>query len=115
MMTGLVFGTEKAVVLSRIEIIRWLTDEEAIAKGFIIPEEETMARDYRKEYDDYHGTPEQKKRRAQRNKDNKRLKPGPGKEVHHPNAKRKGKSLGKKAVVMNKTKNRKIQPKRGKS
>ena len=73
-----------------------------------------MARDYRKEYDDYHGTAEQKKRRAQRNKDNARLDPSPGTEVHHPNAKRKGKSLGKKAVVIGKTANRKMQPKRGK-
>lgn len=28
-----------------------------------------MARDYKKEYREYQGTPEQKKRRAQRNKD----------------------------------------------
>lgn len=70
-------------------------------------------RDYRREYDEYHAKPEQKKRRAQRNRDHARLDPPPGKEVHHPNAKRKGKSLGKGAVVMDKTKNRKIQPKRG--
>jgi len=71
-----------------------------------------MVRDYRKEYDDYHGSKEQKERRTQRNKDNARLNPGPGMEVHHPNAKRKGKSLGKKAVVIGKTANRKKQPKR---
>lgn len=76
-----------------------------------------MARNYRKEYDDYHGTPAQKKRRAERNRarskavkkyGKKKLK---GKEVHHPNAKRKG-SLGKKTRIISKGANRKIQPKR---
>lgn len=101
----------------RYEIIRHLTYEEAVAKGFIIPEDNEVAtkRNYRKEYDEYHGTAEQKKRRAQRNRDHAKLDPPPGKEVHHPNAKRKGKTLGKKAVVMSKTENRKRQPKRGKS
>jgi len=71
-----------------------------------------MVRDYRKEYDDYHGTEAQKKRRARRNKDNARLNPGPGMEVDHPDAKRKGSGLGKRAVVIGKTANRKKQPKR---
>lgn len=70
------------------------------------------------EYDAYHGTSEQKKRRAQRNKDRRKklasgaVKKGDGKEVHHPNAKRKGKSLGKKTRVVSKATNRKKQPKR---
>jgi hypothetical protein len=57
-------------------------------------------RDYKKEYADYHGTPEQKKRRAERNKDRraaeKRLGEAAlrGKEVDHINAPRKG-SLAK--------------------
>lgn len=74
-------------------------------------------RNYRKEYDDYHGTPEQKKRRAERNRARRkamkegRVKKGDGKEVHHPNAKRKG-SLGKKTKILSKKANRKIQPKR---
>lgn len=77
-----------------------------------------MARDYRKEYDDYHGTEEQKKRRAQRNKDRRkaqragRVSKGDGKEVHHPDAKRKGKSLGSRTRVVKKSTNRKDQPKR---
>ena len=75
------------------------------------------ARNYRKEYDSYHGTKEQKKRRAQRNKARRKaikthgkaaLK---GKEVHHPNAKRKG-SLGSKTRIISKGANRRIQPKR---
>lgn len=47
-------------------------------------------RDYKKEYK-YHGTPEQKKRRAQRNKARAaavkagRVKKGDGKDVDHPN------------------------------
>lgn len=77
-----------------------------------------MARNYRKEYDEYHGTKTQKKRRAQRNKDRKqaeksgRVKKGDGKEVHHPNAKRTGASLGSKTRVISKKANRKKQPKR---
>ena len=75
-------------------------------------------RDYRKEYDDYHGTSEQKKRRAERNRARRKavkkgtVKKGDGKEVHHTKAKRKGKLSGPTRVVSKKT-NRKIQPKRG--
>lgn len=107
--------------MSRIEIIRHLTTEEAIAKGFIIPEEdEQMAakRNYKKEYKDYHGTEEQKKRRAQRNRDRRRaesdgrVSKGDGKEVHHPKSRRKGRSLGGSTRVVSKAYNRKKQPKR---
>lgn len=44
-----------------------------------------MARDYKKEYRDYHGKPEQKKRRAARNAARRKagLKKGDGKEVDH--------------------------------
>ncbi len=75
-------------------------------------------RNYRKEYDDYHGTAEQKKRRAERNRDRaaaekkygkKALK---GKEVDHMNAPRKGSLAGSKTQVISKTANRKKQPKR---
>lgn len=75
------------------------------------------ARDYKKEYRDYHGTPEQKKRRAQRNKARAdatkagKVKKGDGKEVDHVAANRKGK-LGKKVRVISKKANRKKQPKR---
>lgn len=75
------------------------------------------ARNYRKEYDDYHGKPEQKKRRAERNRARAkavkegRVRKGDGREVHHPDAKRKG-SLGKRTRVISKAKNRRIQPKR---
>lgn len=46
-------------------------------------------RDYRKEYDDYHATPEQKKRRAARNKARRfltkegRVHKGDGRDVDH--------------------------------
>jgi hypothetical protein len=69
------------------------------------------------EYDAYHGTPEQIKRRSQRNKARKaaekagRVKKGDGKEVHHVGAKRKG-NLPKKTRVLSKKANRKMQPKR---
>ena len=74
-------------------------------------------RDYAKEYRDFHQTPEQKKRRAQRNKERReairegRVQKGDNKEVHHVDANRKGK-LGEKVRVVSKTTNRKKQPKR---
>lgn len=77
-------------------------------------------RDYKKEYRDYHGKPEQRKRRGERVQARRdavkagRVKKGDkSKEVHHPNAKRTG-SLGKKTKVISKKANRKIQPKRKK-
>ncbi len=48
-----------------------------------------MARDYKKEYQEYHSKPDQKKRRAGRNRARrimsmlKRVKKGDGKDVHH--------------------------------
>ncbi len=77
-----------------------------------------MVRDYRKEYDEYHAKPEQKKRRAQRNaarneaeKDG-RVHKGDGKEVDHVSAPRTGSLDGVKTRVVSKTENRKRQPKR---
>lgn len=76
-------------------------------------------RDYRKEYDSFHGTEEQKKRRAERNaarnkaaKDGKVHK-GDGKEVGHVSAPRTGSLANVKTRVMSKAENRKDQPKRG--
>lgn len=76
------------------------------------------ARNYRKEYDDYHGTPEQKKRRAERNRDRAEAekKHGKaalaGKEVDHVDAPRKGSLAGSRTRVISKKANRKKQPKR---
>jgi|TARA_R100001126_G_scaffold804_1_gene889 hypothetical protein len=48
-----------------------------------------MARDYKREYEQYHSKPDQKKRRAGRNRARrimtmlKRVKKGDGKDVHH--------------------------------
>lgn len=77
------------------------------------------ARDYKKEYADYHGTPEQKKRRAERNRDRKAAvkRHGKaalvGKEVDHVNAPRKGSLAGSATKIISKKANRKKQPKRG--
>lgn len=75
-------------------------------------------RDYKKEYADYHGTPEQKKRRAQRNaarseaeKEGK-VRKGDGKEVDHLGSNRKGALNNKRVKVVSKRANRKRQPKR---
>lgn len=74
-------------------------------------------RNYKKEYKDYQGTDEQKKRRAQRNKARRQamkrgaVKKGDGREVDHLGSNRKGK-LGNKTRVVSKTTNRRKQPKR---
>lgn len=77
-----------------------------------------MARDYKKEYQDFHGKPEQIKRRAQRNaarakaaKEGK-VKRGDGKEVDHVASNRKGPLDNSRVRVVPKKTNRKRQPKR---
>lgn len=78
------------------------------------------ARNYKKEYADYHSSEVQKKRRAERNRDRaaaeKRLGKSAlrGKEVDHVNAPRTGSLARSKTKVISKTANRKKQPKRGK-
>lgn len=75
-------------------------------------------RDYKDEYDSFHGTEEQKKRRAQRNAarrkaiDAGRAKKGDGKEVDHIGAPRTGSLDGVPTQVISKTANRIKQPKR---
>lgn len=75
-------------------------------------------RNYRKEYDEYQGTPEQKKRRAQRNAARRKAEKagkvhkGDGKEVDHLGMNRKGKLNNNKVKVVSKKKNRSRQPKR---
>ena len=75
-------------------------------------------RNYRKEYDDYHSKPEQKRRRAQRNKANRKAKregrihKGDGKEVDHKGSHRTGSLANVPTRVTSKSANRKRQPKR---
>lgn len=75
-------------------------------------------RDYRKEYDEYHKSDEQKKRRAERNRDRAKAikkygkKALEGKEVDHIDAPRKGDLSGAKTQIISKKANRKKQPKR---
>jgi 5-methylcytosine-specific restriction endonuclease McrA len=60
-----------------------------------------MGRDYRSEYDDYHGKPAQRKKRAARNAARRemekagKVKKGDGKEVDHKTPIRKGGSNAK--------------------
>jgi len=74
-------------------------------------------RDYRSEYDNYHGTERQKKRRAARNKARRhleksgRVRKGDGKEVDHKNYNAEDNSSENLRVVDKKT-NREKQPKR---
>ena len=74
-------------------------------------------RDYRREYDDYHGTERQKKRRAARNKARRhmqksgRVRKGDGREVDHKNYNAEDNSEGNLRVIDKKT-NREKQPKR---
>tara|TARA_R110002020_G_scaffold332198_2_gene547631 strand:- start:901 stop:1122 length:222 start_codon:yes stop_codon:yes gene_type:complete len=57
-----------------------------------------MARDYKKEYREYHSKPKQKKRRAERNAARRimelvgRVKKGDGKDVHHKDGNTKNNS-----------------------
>lgn len=77
-----------------------------------------MVRDYKKEYEDFGGTEEQKKRRAERNAARRkairegRAKKGDGKEVDHINAPRTGSLESVPTRVVDRTTNRKRQPKR---
>lgn len=77
-----------------------------------------MARDYKKEYREYHGTPEQKKRRAQRNAARRAaekrgaVRKGDGKEVDHLGSNRKGPLNNKRTRVVSRKANRRRQPKR---
>ena len=74
-------------------------------------------RDYKKEYNDYHGTERQKKRRAARNKARRhmersgRVSRGDGKEVDHKDYNPENNSSSNLRIVKEKT-NREKQPKR---
>lgn len=70
-------------------------------------------RDYRKEYDEYHASEEQKKRRANRNRLRRKLKlkKGDPREAGHIGQNRRGK-LGSKGKAISFTTNRRNQPKR---
>lgn len=78
----------------------------------------SKARDYKKEYAEYHAKPEQKKRRAERNAARRRamkngsVKKGDSKEVHHVGAKRTGSLKNTPTRVVSRATNRRIQPKR---
>jgi hypothetical protein len=71
-------------------------------------------RDYKKEYEDYQGKPEQIKRRSARNKARRKLglKKGDPREAAHIGAPRKGSLSGVSVRAESRTKNRKDQPKR---
>ncbi len=67
-----------------------------------------MARDYKKEYRDFHGTPEQIKKRAKRNKARALLSPKRGMEVDHIKPLSRGGTNSKNNLrVISKTSNRK--------
>ena len=75
-------------------------------------------RNYRKEYDDYQGKPEQKKRRADRNNARRKalrrgtVHKGDNKEVDHLGSNRHGRLKGRTTRVISKHANRMRQPKR---
>lgn len=78
----------------------------------------TRKRDYAKEYRDYHGTPAQKKRRADRNRARRqaerdgRVSKGDGKELDHVGSHRTGRLKNIPTRVVSRHKNRIRQPKR---
>lgn len=75
-------------------------------------------RDYKKEYRDYHGTPMQKKRRADRNRARRqairegRVRKGDNREVDHVGSHRTGRLRSVPTRVVSRKANRKRQPKR---
>lgn len=75
-------------------------------------------RDYKKEYREYQGLPEQRKRRSERNKARRKamkegkVRKGDGKEVHHVGSHRKGSLKNVRTRVTSRAENRRIQPKR---
>ena len=77
-----------------------------------------MARNYKKEYQEYHASEEQKKRRAERNRDRRAaekrgsVRKGDGKEVDHVGSHRTGSLAGVGTRVVSKSSNRRRQPKR---
>lgn len=76
-------------------------------------------RNYKKEYEEYHGTPAQKKRRADRNRARRAaekrgaVRKGDDKEVDHIGSNRTGRLNKVPTRVISRTANRKRQPKRG--
>lgn len=71
-------------------------------------------RDYKKEYEDYQGKPEQIRRRSARNKARRKLglKKGDPREAAHIGAPRTGSLTRVPVKAESRTKNRKDQPKR---
>lgn len=75
-------------------------------------------RNYRKEYDDYHGTAAQKKRRADRNAARRkaerdgRVSKGDGKELDHVGSHRTGRLKNVPTRVTSRAANRRRQPNR---
>lgn len=75
-------------------------------------------RNYRKEYDDYHASEEQKMRRAQRNAARRkgirdgRVRKGDGKELDHVGSHRRGSLANVPTRVTSRAANRRRQPKR---
>lgn len=69
-------------------------------------------RNYRREYDEYHGTEQQRKNRSMRNKARRKLKlkKGDGKEVDHKTPLSKGGSNGRKNL---RAVSRKVNRKKG--
>lgn len=89
-------------------VIRTATRLKRICEVKEMPVKKKRKRNYRKEYDTYHAKSVQKKRRAKRNAANRKLKPGPGKEVDHKKPLSKGGGNGKKNLrVVSRTANRK--------
>jgi len=77
-----------------------------------------MARNFQKEYREYHSKPEQKKRRAQRNKARRKAmregkaRKGDGREVDHQGFNRRGRLDNSRVRVVSRKTNRSRQPKR---
>ncbi len=103
---------------SAIKAIEQTIRKHSVHTVNIFRENEMADRNYKKEYEEFQATPEQKKRRAQRNAARRKamaagkVKKGDGKEVDHIGAPRKGSLDGVPTQVISKKANRSKQPKR---
>tara|TARA_R110002110_G_scaffold257890_3_gene473858 strand:- start:605 stop:919 length:315 start_codon:yes stop_codon:yes gene_type:complete len=95
-----------------MEEMRQKAAKKALKKGKVVKDARGRNRNYRKEYDEYHGTAEQRKKRSERNKARRKLqlKVGDPREADHkvPMSKGGGNGAGNLRAVSRST-NRKKQ------
>ena len=103
------FGSQFLVIVTLPCNIGYTEKEENYHKDFLMPRKK---RNYRKEYDEYHGTAKQRKNRSMRNKARRKLKlkKGDRREVDHKKPLSKGGTNGRRNL---RAVSRKVNRKKG--